>query len=422
MMKNKFYTILVALVAVTGLFASCSKDDDSATLTTIGFAEERFSLDIENEATLRIVSTAAMSSGKTVPFTVTSNLVEGEDYELSTDKFTFAEGAREAQVTVTLLKDIADEDALEFSLNPVEFGTLGLSKATIGMSNADVILYTFDKPNYTMTNAVDVTLQLDKITGSFTAEKAITIEVEVDTEQSTAVEGTHFSFANGNTITIPAGQSKGVVKLNLIKQEAGKDQITLRLRKLPIVFKPGNYDQTSVVVFGPSFEKLMGSWKFVAFTNTDFLELNTSYMGDDPNNLPMNNTEKDILTFDEEGLKVSLTGDLKNYFREGKVTYIQELENYVLQERGLPATRVNLDVVQTPANVLFSATEENVRDANVGYRVFVDDNDGKEYLEVTIHDYEPADFLKNTFATAKAWNEDPVMYSYPLRFHFEKVE
>lgn len=69
----------------------------------------------------------------------------------------------------------------------------------------------------------------------------------------------------------------------------------------------------------------------------------------------------------------------------------------------------------------FSATHTDEREAEVGYRVF--DEGDKEYLEVTIRDFEPTDFLHETFNLFnQSWNTDvPKMKSMPLRFHFERV-
>lgn len=422
MMKNKFNAIILAFLAVTVLFVSCSKDDNLGVQATVGFAQETFAIDVDNQATLKLVSSTPLTNGESVSFTVGGTLVAGQDYELSADQFVFANGSKEATVKVTLLKELDETDLFEVNLNPIAFGALALSKASVGIQTGDVILYSFDKPNYTMNNTVSVALELSKVTGSFTAEKAIAIQVDVDTELSTAVEGTHFSFTNGSVLTIPAGQNKGNIQLTLLKQEAGKDKIVLKLKSLPLVFKPGNYDLASIIVFGSSFEKLEGSWKYVTMANRTWWETNNAYMGDNMDLLPVNNTDKDILTFDESGLKLSLTGDLKNYFREGPISYVKEEEEVLQETGGIRPPRVNIDLIKSLVNINFSATEKEEREAEVGYRVFTDN--GKEYLEVTIRDYEPTDFLQEIFnAFNQSWNTDvPLMKSMPLRFHFERAE
>lgn len=422
MMKNKFNAIVLAILAVTVLFVSCSKDDDLGVQATVGFAQETFAIDVDNQATLKLVSSTPLTNGESVSFTIGGTLVAGQDYELSADQFVFANGSKEATVKVTLLKELDETDLFEVNLNPIAFGALALSKASVGIQTGDIILYSFDKPNYTLNNTVSVALELSKVTGSFTAENAIAIQVEVDTELSTAVEGTHFSFHNGSVLTIPAGQNKGNIQLSLLKQEAGKDKIVLKLKSLPLVFKPGNYDLASIIVFGSSFEKLEGSWKYVTMANRTWWETNNAYMGDNMDLLPVNNTDKDILTFDESGLKLSLTGDLKNYFREGPISYVKEEEEVLQETGGIRPPRVNIDLIKSLVNINFSATEKEEREAEVGYRVFTDN--GKEYLEVTIRDYEPTDFLQEIFnAFNQSWNTDvPLMKSMPLRFHFERAE
>lgn len=420
MMKNKTNAIVLAFLAVTALLGACNKDKGSAPPATVGFSQESFAVDYNDEAILKVVSSENFSTEQVVAFTVSGNLTKGVDYELSDEQFKFTSGSREATVAVRFLKEIDAADVLEFTLSPIGFGTLGLSKATVGITVGDVVLYSFDKSNYTLTQTLEIGLQLSKATGSYTAEQALTFGVEVDTENSTAVEGVHFSFAEGKTISVPAGQNKGSIKLNLIKQEAGKDQLVLKLTSLPMVFKPGSYDKASVVVFGPTFDKLAGTWKYVAMVNKDWWELN-SYLGDDMDLLPVNNTGDDRLIFDETGLKVEMTGDLKNYFRESVITYVGEVEERLQEAGGINPPKVNLDLVSSLVNVNFSATKKTERLAEVGYRVF--EEGGKQILEVTIRDYEPTDFLQNIFDVfSQSWNTDvPLMKTMPLRFHFERV-
>ena len=72
------------------------------------------------------------------------------------------------------------------------------------------------------------------------------------------------------------------------------------------------------------------------------------------------------------------------------------------------------------ANVNFSGVNEKLRSVQVGFRLLEDN----ETLEVTVFDYEPTDFLYNTYRDLAAWSgegEFP-MEMHMIRYHFAKVK
>ena len=415
-MKTKFAAIFMAFVSVVTLFMSCSKDE-TVQLPIVAFAKEVYGLNFNNEATVKVVSTDAILNNQSIDFTVSSGLVEGVDYTLSSKKFTFENGSKEATVVVKFLKEISQDTKIELTLTPVSFATLGLSKSSVFNDVNNSVIYSFDKENYTMTQTSDVVLQLSKIVGSYVTEQQLTFEVEVD-PSSTAVEGTHFKFNAGKTITIPVGQSKGTLKLDFIKQEAGKEQIVLKLKQVPMILKPGNFDKASVVIFGSLYDKLVGEWKYKEFSNEVWWKTMNDFGIDDLTKLAKGNST-DKLIFDEEGLTTALTSDLKNYFRDSKLINSGEVAERLQEVPGFP--RVQMLVVKALANVKFSATNVTERQAQIGFRVFTS-TDGVETLEVSVFDFEPTDFLKNTFEAYKSFGDNPVMRYAPLRYHFTKVK
>lgn len=411
-MKNRINTVLVLLLLITA--TACSKKEDYKLMTVIGLTEELYGIDQNNETRLTLLSTGPVTGE--VSFVVSGELKEGEDYELVDKRFVF-ENSMDAQVKIKFLKEIPVEARLEVQILPVDFATLALSKAGIGMDLGEPILYTFEKSLYNMSETVDITVLLNKRQGTYSAETEMAFEVEVDTELSTAVEGVHFSFSDGNKVIIPARKNRGEFKMKLLKEELGKGTIVLRLKNLPSIFRPGNYDETTVVVNKTTFERLTGSWKFVAFANYDWLVLNTGYMGDDPALLPVNHSANDILTFDNEKLTVSMTGDMKNYFRNTNLIGKGEFVEYLQEEPGFIS--VNMLLAEGLANVAFSANKTVERQSGIGLRIW--SANGKEYLDVTVRDFEPVDFLQNTYNMVKDWGAVPMEY-YPLRFRFERVK
>ncbi|MFR7811787.1 MAG: hypothetical protein ACLU4N_22475 [Butyricimonas faecihominis] len=56
------------------------------------------------------------------------------------------------------------------------------------------------------------------------------------------------------------------------------------------------------------------------------------------------------------------------------------------------------------ANVNFSGVNEKLRSVQVGFRLLEDN----ETLEVTVFDYEPTDFLYNTYKDLAAWSGEGI--------------
>src|SRR5690606_5889603 len=225
-MKNRMITkmtrglkAVLPLLMLAILFSACSKDDDvSIPQVTVGFDQEEYGIPFGGEVIIRVQSDKAVDQDVTVPFSITGSLA-ASDYSVAENAFVIKKGNKEAQVKINVLKDVAEDDFLEVQLNSagsnVKFGT---QKAKVAVLAGDVIIYSFEKEDYIMTETAVVTLNLSTIKGFYTAEKDMTFELELD-EESTAIEGTHFNFANGNTITVPAGKTQGSVTLNFIGEK-----------------------------------------------------------------------------------------------------------------------------------------------------------------------------------------------------------
>lgn len=119
----------------------------------------------------------------------------------------------------------------------------------------------------------------------------------------------------------------------------------------------------------------------------------------------------------------TLSGELKNYFgtESCTVTYKEELEKTIEEESTRYQVTAKIAVLQFPSvNVNFSANNTSNRAAVVGFRIIK--SDGKDILECTIDDFEPTDFMTDTYDMMKDYGEDPIMKSAPLRLHFTRVK
>lgn len=407
--------LVVAFLLTAFVLPACKKD--STTPASISLEKSVFALPASGSVTVKLVATVnAGSEDLTVPFTLAGNAVKGTEYEVSAEAFVIKKGTNSAEIVITAKDNYVASKSIQITLGKLPEGYApgkDLS-ATITVANKDEIIYSFEQEKSELGLATEVTLVLKTAKGAFVAEKEMKVPILVDAA-STAVEGTHYAFEGTKEVIIPVGKSKGVVSLKSIKKETGKDVIKLKVGEV-VGFVPGEYEAASITIISP-LEQIVGKWKYAAFSNQEWLALNTM---DDGNLLPSKNTDKDILEITKDELKVTMTGDVKNYFRNGALTFIKEEKEYLQEDGGLPPPRVTLQVMKmSKANVAFSATTKNERETEIGFRAFREN--GKDILEVTVRDYEPVDFLQETFKTFKEFGDVPVLKSMPIRYHFERI-
>lgn len=413
--------MFMACMAVLFLLTACKDDKDEAVpATAVSLENSAYSLFPSEEVTVKLL--AEGYTGKTdvnIPFTLSGTAAEGADYSISAKTFVLKAGATSAEVTIQATDKFEIGKTIEIKLGTLPSGLVAgeNATATLGVDTKNLIIYSFEKENGIMTQTAEVTLELKTISGAaYIAEKEMRIPIAV-ASTSTAIEGTHFAFKGAKEIVIPVGKSRGSLVLDYINQETGKSSIILKVGTLDKHYVAGNFDETHIAIFGPVAEQLMGKWKYKAFVNQDWLKLNTS---DAARKLPNNNTAADILEITSEGLKVQMTGDVKDYFRDSQMEYIKEENEYLQEAPGFRPPVVKIQLVKVLANVSFSATTKNERQAEVGFRVIKEGS--KEILEVTVRDYEPTDFMQQTYAFYKKNGDNPHMKSMPIRYHFERVE
>lgn len=411
-------TLTVLLLALFTLSSSCSKKDDAA--NTLEFDLTSYSIPVSGEVVMKIVTTAPVATETKVPFTLGGNAVKGTDYELSADVFVIPAGGKIGEVKVTAKASFDYQKKIKVNLGTIPPGIQAgnLLFTEISIEPTDILLYSFESQKLILMESAEVNLNLTAAAGSFVAQQELRIPVVV-AEGSTAVEGVHFAFDGPKEFIVPAGKTKGVLKIKFLKQQAGKDLVILKVAPTSSHYIAGNFNSTKMTIFGSSFNKLKGTWKFKAFTNRQWM-IDNIYGMDDEAAFPKN-TAKDLITINEDGvLSTEMTGDLKNYFRTSTLSNLGEVTEVLQEAPGFPPPRVKIQLVQLSAiNVNFSAVKQKIRSGQIGFRVFTEG--GKDILEVTLRDYEPTDFLVNTYEMYKEFGDVPAMKSMPLRFQFERV-
>ncbi|MCR9011523.1 hypothetical protein [Gabonibacter chumensis] len=410
-MKNILF--LFALFTFGCLATGCNDDDDKD--STLSFDRAVYILQAEAPLEVTLLASVPASEAFSVPFDITGTAVLDEDYTISARQFEFKPGESSAKIVITPKDNLNEGREIKLALKPVSGYRLWNNKiAMIPIELKERFSCSFMKAKAELTQKLDVEIQ---ISGELNSNSVPSVDLHLPfifTEATTAELGKHFSIEGDvNEFVIPAGQKKAKISINFLALEAGKDIIELELDP-DARFFVGDYNRLTIKIVGPSFyERMLGKWAFKEFASYEFIVGWCEYPND-LDNMPLDNRPDDILEFisgEKDELKVHMTGDLRKYFRDSEVTFLGEIEDEVSDLE---------DIILLPymelsnVNVTFSDNQTDIRPARVGFRVL----DSGKTLEVHIVDFEPVDFLQDTYAD---WG-DEIAYFYRMRYLFTKVE
>lgn len=417
-MKRIVY--LLSLFVVLGTLISCS-DDDDVKLPVLSFVKSTYTLNADEPLVVEIQVSAPALQNTTVGFTISGTALEGVDYTISAKEFHLKAGETKAQVEITPKDNYTADMQIQLELKAVGGFELGSVKtATISVDAKKKIIYSFVADYYVLAGEATIEAELKTSTGtSYIATEDIHLPFTID-PASTVVKGEHFNVeGNVTEFVIPAGKKNASIKLNFLKQEEGKDKLVLALSNPGEKFILGNYDKATIKVYGPTtVGKLFGKWTFKSCDS--FETLKESYGGvvseSDFINMPIQNLLTDTLEFvpgDKNRMKLHVTGDMKNYFRDCELTYKKD----TTIRTGLSSNTVYSLIEMSKVNVSFSANTVNERKAQVAFRVL----DDEKSLEVTVFDYEPVDFFMEMYDFFK-YDPAALMWDAKIEYIFTLVE
>ena len=426
-MKN---IISIACLLLSMCFVACNDDDSEEKGPQLAFSKLIYTLDAENPLEVEIQVSEPVQANTSVKFNVRGAAVQGEEYELSADEFVIPAGERTASITVTPKNNFEGGKTIKLELSPVEGYVLGEYNFTlIEVLTKGQLICAFAEENYVLPGELEVRMNAkDANTGKYFSASTDTKVPFIVGKHSTAIEHVHYEFVDNpdKMFVIPAKKSYGTIKIKFLKWEEGKTTLFLLVPDGNDRVLPGDVDQTEIYIKGMTTpDRLVGKWAFKEVTSIEYLRENNWYGGlDEVAHLPKNNLPTDILEFVDGGakLKVHATGDMAKYFRDCDVKFLREQQLYLYELAGIGrppmVTASMLELSQ--ANVNFSGTNEKLRAVQVGFRLL----DDKETLEVTVLDYEPTDFLYDTYKSNAdyAAEGDFPMDFHMVRYHFTKVK
>lgn len=409
---------------------ACQDDDKGEMGPQLAFSQLIYTLDAENPLEVEVQVTEPVPVNTSVRFNVRGAAVRGEEYELSADEFVIPAGESKATIAVIPKNNYDAGKTIKLELFPIEGYVLGEFNFTlIDVQTKGQLICSFAEENYVLPGEIAIRMNVqDATTGKYFSANTDTRIPFIIGENSTAIEHVHYEFIDNpdKEFVIPAKRSYGTIKIRFLKWEEGKTTLFLLVPEGSNRFLPGDVDQTEVYVKGMTTpDRLEGKWVFKEITSIEYLRENNWWGGpDEVEHLPVNNLATDMLEFVNGGtqLKVHATGDMAHYFRDCNVKFLHEKQLYLYEFAGVgqpPLVTVSMfELSQT--NVSFSATNEKLRAAQVGFRLLEDN----ETLEVTVLDYEPTDFLYDTYEANVAYAEEGEfpMDFHMVRYYFTKVK
>lgn len=422
-MKRMFYLVLAALAIVT----ACQKEA-TENAPSVSFASA-IPVTVDGTATLTLaVENYTGAEAVTVPVEFGGEAVLGEDYEVSAEAFVIGGASPVTTITVTPLVYGTDKSVTAKILPPDGFVAGRYASTAFSLSD-QLGRFSFTSNTAAMTSSVTISARIyDDNDNVLRLQNGDEIEVAVNTEKSTAVEGVNFEFADDKkAVVFPAESNTGSVTLNFI------GEVDENANKIYLVFTPttkygeGQYIEVEITIIGSAWDKLDGTWKIKEFITDKEYMMNDSgmyYSEEDMEGYPEFN-ENDAVTFDlENGIfSPAFQSAFKNYFIGDSVMVPGDELEMPLENVFNPEKAVLLLIDLDNVNRYFTAGETSAdTHGYIGVRFITDEETQEELLDFYVLDYNPKSFFSNydwMFGTDKPTAASPGMF---LRVTFAKAE
>lgn len=411
---KKFYVL--ALAAMT-LLAGCKKD--SATLPSVSF-ETAVPTTVDGTSVLSIsASDYTGTEAVTVPVKFAGDAVKGTDYTVSAEAFVIGGASPVTSIIVTPV-DYTSKKTVKASLELPEGFTAGKYVTSEFALSGPVGVISFSSKRGLLTAAAVISADVLTADGStlLPLQNGDEIAVSVNTEKSTAVEGTDFKFKNDKkAIVIEPMKSSGSVELEYIGSETVEGNKTIVLDiALNGKYSGGQYISTTIEVLGSYWNMLGGKWVInELLTDAAFFEKAYSTGCSKYDLLPVLNTNDSFEIDLENGLfKPSFESSFKDYFiGEANITKNAEVTYHSgLEETFRDQTTVQSFVLDN-VNRYFSATEKSEdKEGYIGARI-IDGDNGEKLLELHVFDHTSKSFMPELLVVYEMYGtEKPVATLY----------
>ena len=351
---------LFALLAVAALFTGCEKSKEQP-LPEVSFETASPLLSDDGVATFRIVSDYKGQDAVTIPvkFSSTNGAVAGTDYTVSAEAFVLGGAQPLTQISVTPLVYGSKKDVSAEIVIPEGFKAGKFTKSSFVISEK-LGYVSFSMSKSIMTDNIEVGISVFNDKGH---EQKVSVdtefEVKVNTEKSTAVEGTHFKFTNGKSVKVEKGKSSAAVKIEFIGEDADAKHNLLVLELVESQkYAFGDKISTKVEISGPTWTVFGGKWviKEIVDKEEDFITGWDNAEETMEGYPKFNKDDAFTIDFNSGTFTPDFKSSLKNYFvGESKFTtcgqpkWFGEKKNFNIKfgfSRSFMANVIELDNVQ----------------------------------------------------------------------------
>lgn len=407
-------TKLCYLFFMLTIFAGCKKDVVTDTLSF----ESPIPVYSDDVASVSLSTSYVGSKEIVIPVKFAGDAVLGQDYSVSSESFRIGGSNPIKKITITPLVYGSNKKVI-MQLQAVDGFRLD-KYPSVSFKLADKSGYlSFSSRSAVITGDTEVTVSVFDGQGNLkkTGTRA-EVEINVDEAKSTAKEGTHFEFTTGKKVVFTPGTSDAKLSLRVLRHEAGKDLIVLKIKDNPR-FSAGQDITMKIRILGNSEALLEGKWKIKELVTTKEKMKENWYTDDESyyNGFPVFN-EKDSFTIDMVNSKFipDFKSELKNYFiGESGMTACEE-SFYPVDKSGsrtklmsfdfgrnLKVERYMFDNINRNFDI---ASQSEDKQGVVG--LGIDENSDKQ-LELTLYilDYKPTSMLQ--------FIVEAEMYGYPER-------
>ena len=355
-----------------------------------------------------VVSNYTATEPLTIPVVFGGTAEKGTDYEVSAEAFVYGGAEPVTEITITPKVFAADKNVVLTLELPAGFTAGKYPAATFTF--VDKMGYaSFESASAIAVGTKNITVNvLDGNGNGLTLENGAEIAIEVDTQASTAIEGTHFQFVdNKKAAVVGAGKKKGTVSIELLSYDVNCSKLVLKIADDR--FFIGDYE-TVEITLDSYWAKLDGRWTMSeAVTTVEELEASWSGWGFTYDGLPELNTS-DALTFDIAAKKAtpSFNSTYKNYFiGESNI----ELAGTFELNTGVGAKFDLVLVKFDNVNRYFHETEKSKdTEALVGFRIVKEEGTNNEILDMYVIDHTSKSFMPQIFEWEGYMETKPTAY------------
>ena len=392
---KRYYPLLLSWVLL--LFAFGCKDFHNYTsddTPQINFTHPRYILTKDMTIKIPVEADVEPSGRVTVPYTISAeDLKAGEDYSVTPSEITFEPGRTIDTLYLKGLKTIPQRTLMSVKLDEVPNG---YKKGVMSFVSVDFLAtgslsLTFKESQTELPRKIFIPIELKEGKYAFAAVDDLEVGFNVD-PRSTAVENVHFRFPDGPKGLIKRSNVRGGINVEWLKNEEGHDKLYLRIAPME-GYVPGNDPVIEIDIQGPL--NPTGTWTYVSMLNKDYLGTAMSFNVSNA----VEGKKGDEITFtggpDDFSYEAKLDPKgLGCYFPKfGTLKFNQEMTVYLQEESGFPPPqRVFSEYLADKLNVNFSPNSQKFRPGYFNMRTHRGDK-GEEYLDITIYDIEPTDFL-----------------------------